>query len=109
MADNPAQNIDPHDLILVTDNGQFFVVKMQAQNDGHEPVAIQPLDDAFKPIPDALRSLGVELADIPEHVNVGGCSCILLNLQRIEGRGPSDADAQAIGAQVGAAGGGAAQ
>jgi hypothetical protein len=100
MADDPKQNIDPYDLILVTDNGQFFVVKMQEQNQGHEPIRIEPLNNAFKPVPEALRTMGIELADIPEHVNTGGCSCVLLNLQRIEGRGPSKDDALAKGAQI---------
>lgn len=85
----PDQTIDPYDVIIVSDNGAFFVVKMQVQNGGHEPVRIEPLNDVFKPVPDALRSQGVELADIPEHVSTGGCSCVLLNLQRIEGRGPA--------------------
>jgi hypothetical protein len=81
------QTIDPYDLILVSDTGKFFVVKMKsAPGGGHEPSTIEPLDPAFQKVPDYLRSQGVELADIPEHVNAGGCSCYLLNLQRVEAK-----------------------
>jgi hypothetical protein len=101
---NPAQNINPYDLILVSDTGKFYVVKMKETNQGHEPDGtIEVLNEVFKAIPDALRSQGVELADIPEHVHTGGCSCMLLNLQRIEGRGPSTEDVQTASKKTSAA------
>jgi hypothetical protein len=82
-----AQEISPYDLILVSDTGNFFLVKMKDTPQGHEPAgAVVPLEPEFQGVPDYLRSQGVELADIPEHTNAGGCSCYLLNLQRIEGR-----------------------
>jgi hypothetical protein len=80
----PKQEISPYDLIVVSDTGKFFVVKMKETQGGHEPATVEPLDPTFQKVPDYLRSQGVELADIREHVNVGGASCYLLNLQRIE-------------------------
>jgi hypothetical protein len=86
------QRIDPFDLILISDTGKFFVVKMKEVVDGdekgHIPDRVEELQPVFQGVPEALRVQGVELADIPEHVNAGGCSCFLLNLQRMEGRGP---------------------
>jgi len=85
-----AQEISPYDLILISDTGAFFVVKMKdAPGGGHEPDHVEALQPVFQAVPDALRMQGVELADIPEHVAAGGCSCYLLNLQRIENRASS--------------------
>lgn len=82
-----AQQIDQHDLILISDSGKFYLVKMREQQNGtHEPVEVQPLDAGFQALPRELRDNGVELADIPDNVAVGGCSCYLLNLQRLSGR-----------------------
>lgn len=86
MAD---QQIDQHDLILVSDAGEFFLVKMEKQADGtHKPARIETLDPAFHGLAIELRDMGVELADIPDNVSAGGCSCFLLNLQRLSGRPP---------------------
>jgi len=82
-----AQEVNPYDLILVSDTGEYFLVKMKETPQGHVPSgAVEQLDPIFTAIPKALMAQGVELADIPEHVAAGGCSCYLLNLHRIEGR-----------------------
>ena len=84
-----AQSIGQHDLILVSDSGKFYLVKMKDNSDGtHEPIGIEVLDKSFEALPAELRDNGVELADIPDPVSTGGCSCYLLNLQRLSGRKP---------------------
>lgn len=80
------QTIDQHDLILISDTGNFYLVKMKETPAGHEPAGVEPLAAEFQALPADLRDNGVELADIPDNVAVGGCSCFLLNLQRLSGR-----------------------
>jgi hypothetical protein len=82
----PEQTIDQHDLILISDAGEFFLVKMQDNGDGtHTPFRVDPLNLEFQALPKFLRDSGVELADIPDNVSAGGCSCYLLNLKRLSG------------------------
>jgi hypothetical protein len=82
----PDQNIDQHDLILVSDTGDFYLVKMAPDgNGGHQPDHIEPLAPQFQGLPTIMRDNGVELADIPDNVLGGGCSCFLLNLKRLSG------------------------
>jgi hypothetical protein len=83
----PEQTIDQHDLILISDTGEFFLVKMVPDGyGGHRPDHIEPLSLQFQGLPTIMRDNGVELADIPDNVLGGGCSCFLLNLKRLSGR-----------------------
>jgi|GEM_PF-3793369 len=83
----PDQVIDQHDLILVSDSGDFYLIKMQVDGNGnHQPIRIEELALEFQGLPTSLRDNGVELADIPDNVAAGGCSCFLLNLKRLSGK-----------------------
>lgn len=85
------QSISQHDLILISDSGKFYLVKMRADPGGihNEPVGtVVPLETTFEAVPEQLRAFGVELADLPDNVMGGGASCFLLNLQRLSGAAP---------------------
>jgi hypothetical protein len=85
------QTVDQHDLILVSDSGKFYLIKMSQMGNDHEPAGpVVPLDEALQTLPEQLRSYGVEVADIQDTGAVGGASCYLLNLQRLSGKGPSE-------------------
>ncbi len=85
------QTVAQHDLILISDSGKFYLVKMTPSSDGvtHEPTSVAPLDQTFQAVPAKLRDQGVELADLPDDVEQGGASCFLLNLQRLAGAAPT--------------------
>jgi hypothetical protein len=88
------QVIAQDDLILISDSGQFYVIKMTASGAFHEPDHIEPLDPTFQVLPDSLRAAGVELADLPDHAVDAGCSCYLLNLQSLSGHVPASLPAK---------------
>lgn len=83
------QDIAQEDLILISDSGSFYVVKMKATGGFHEPDRIEKLDPEFQTLPESLRAAGVEVADLPDRAVAAGCSCYLLNLQRLSGHGPA--------------------
>jgi|SoiMethySBSTD1v2_1073268.scaffolds.fasta_scaffold02639_16 hypothetical protein len=82
-----AQQVNQHDLILISDSGKFYLIKMKETPAGHEPQAVEELEVQLQTLPEKLRAHGVEVADIPDNLSAGGASCYLLNLQRLSGRG----------------------
>ncbi len=85
-----AQEISEHDLILVSDSGAFYVVKMKASADDprhHEPTSVEPLAPVFQAMPKFMRDSGVTTAYLPQHAFPGGCTCTLFNMQNVKGSG----------------------
>lgn len=81
------QKVDQNDLILVSDSGKFYLIKMKTVGDHHEPEGqVVELEAPLQTLPEQLRSYGVELADIPDNGAPGGASCYLLNLERLSAR-----------------------
>jgi hypothetical protein len=77
--------VSQDDLVLVSDSGDIYVVKMQADLNGrHQPNNVGPLDPSLQTLPATLRDDGVSLAIMPEGVDTsGGVTCYLLNLQSV--------------------------
>jgi hypothetical protein len=74
------------DLILISDSGKPYLVKMKTVGDGHEPASVEPLDSVFEDVPLLLRDEGTTLAIMPDAPNPSsGCTCTLLNMQSIRG------------------------
>lgn len=78
----PDSTVDPNqnDLIIASDDGKFFVIKMDAKGD---PQQILPLDPALSNIPIMLQDAGTTLAIMPDAPAGGGCTCVLLNMKSI--------------------------
>jgi hypothetical protein len=80
------QDISQNDLILISDSGKPYLVKMKQVGDGHEPSTIEPLDAVFEDVPLLLRDEGTTLAIMPDAPNPqSGATCVLLNMQSIRG------------------------
>ena len=86
--DDTDVQIDPNDVIVISDSGQMYWLQTTAEGDGHEPTAIVPLDEVFQTVPAELRGQGVSLAIMPESATQGGCTCYLLNLESLKGARP---------------------
>jgi hypothetical protein len=80
-----AQEISEKDVILVSDSGAFYVVKMKDR----EPVAIEPLAPVFQQMPKFMRDSGVTMAHLPQHAFPGGATCYLVNLQSLRTPAPA--------------------
>src|SRR5262249_15780226 len=82
-----AQEISEHDLILVSDSGDFYVVKMKESEGSpghHEPVSVEPLAPVFQAMPKFMRDSGVTMAHLPQHAFPGGAPCYLFNLKEVK-------------------------
>src|SRR5262249_44831995 len=80
------QDINQFDLILISDSGKPFLVKMKEVGDGHEPASVEPLDTVFEDVPLLLRDVGTTFAIMPDAPNPqSGVTCVLLNMQSIKG------------------------
>jgi hypothetical protein len=77
------QEIADHDLILASRSGTLFLIKMSATKDAahHEPISIEPLDQALERSPKFLSDAGVTLARIPTGSLPGRASCYFVSLQ----------------------------
>jgi hypothetical protein len=73
------------DLILISDSGKQYLIKMKETPDGHEPESVEPLDPSLSEVPNLLRESGATLAIMPDAPSAqGGCTCVLLNMQNIK-------------------------
>jgi len=79
-----AQNVGQFDLIIISDSGVPYLVKMKETPTGRVPDVVEKLDQVFVDVPNEMRDEGVTLAIMPDAPTPeDGCSCFLLNLQNI--------------------------
>jgi hypothetical protein len=84
---------DKFDLILISDSGKKYLVKMKTVGENHEPTSLHELKAGdTNELPDMLREEGVTLAILPDDPGAGGCTCILLNLESFENVPKPDRD-----------------
>ena len=76
---------DANDLILVSDTGKIFLIKMKVDADGgHIPADISELPAAIAEVPAMLRDANATLAILPDEPGGGGATCTLLNMMSIK-------------------------
>jgi hypothetical protein len=79
------QEISDNDVILVSDSGAMYVVKMTESGDA-TGASIEPLADVFQPGAQFLVDSGVAVANMPHHAFAGGITCVLVNLKSLRQR-----------------------
>src|SRR6187402_2318515 len=75
---------DANDLILVSDTGKIFLIKMKAVSGGNVPSSISELPSGVAAVPRLLRDQNATLAILPDEPDGGGATCTLLNMLSIK-------------------------